>query len=159
MDSLGNYICPNMPEVIDSSKLYIGLEHLTMVPEAIPTGHTIVLYNISFSAGATSFSNIHRNNDVKMVLKALQTHPELCIELGGHTDNSGSSSNNRDLSKKRAKFIYNYLIQKGIDKKRISYKGYGESYPIYSNRRSSSRKKNRRIEVKLLKNISFANGK
>ncbi|MCP4439577.1 MAG: OmpA family protein [Aureispira sp.] len=154
-DTLGNLVCPSMPEVIDSSKLYIGLEHLVLVPEAIPIDYRIVLHNISFGAGESSFSNIHRNRDVKMLLKALKTHPELSIEIAGYTDNSGSSSKNKALSQKRAKFIYDYLLKQGISSTQISYKGYGEQRPIYSNRYSSTRKKNRRIEVKLLKNISF----
>lgn len=157
-DSLGNQICPEMPAVIDSSKLFIGLEHLLIVPESIPLNYPIIMYNVSFKAGKTALSNMASNSDVKTLYKALKEHPELVVEIGGYTDNTGSSSNNQKLSAKRAYSIYSYLLNKGIEKRQLSYKGYGEKKPLFSNRYESTRKKNRRIEIKLLENVSFSKG-
>lgn len=57
----------------------------------------------------------------------LVENPQIIIELGSHTDSRGSAEYNEELSQKRAQSCVDYLISKGIDKKRISPKGYGES--------------------------------
>lgn len=149
-DSLGNRICPPMPEFIDSAEIHVEVEHLVYVPESIPVGFSIVLYNTSFASGKTSFSNPDGNADLQNLLTALNEQPELKVELGGYTDNSGSYSKNVQISAQRAKFVYDWLLRKGIDKSRISYKGYGPAKPLYSNRYKSTRAGNRRIEVKIL---------
>ena len=60
----------------------------------------------------------------------LVENPQIIIELGSHTDSRGSDSYNQELSQKRAQSCVDYLISKGIDKKRITPKGYGESTPL-----------------------------
>lgn len=158
-DEMGNKICPEMPESIDSSQLHIEIEHLLVVPEAIPIGYDIVLYNTSFGAGKTTFPNPDANPDLQNLVKALEANPDLEIEVGGYTDNSGSANANRDYSEKRAKFIYDYLLSKGIDEGRISYKGYGEKKPLYSNRYKSGRSGNRRIEIKVINKYKHSGDK
>lgn len=149
-DSLGNRICPPMPQNIDSSEIHVEVEHLVYVPESIPVGFSIVLYNTSFGSGKTSFSNPNGNPDLQNLLTALNEQPELKVEIGGYTDNSGSYSKNVQISAQRAKFVYNWLLNKGVDKDRVSYKGYGPKKPLYSNRYRSTRAGNRRIEVKVV---------
>jgi len=149
-DSLQDCLCPPMPEHVDSSQLHIEIEHLVIVPEAIPVGYQIVLYNVKFGPGKTTFSNISSNQDIINLKKALDADPDLIIEIGGYTDNSGSHAKNVEISKKRANFVYNHLINSGYSKDRISYKGYGPAKPIFSNRYKSTRAGNRRIEVKIL---------
>lgn len=153
-DSLGNLICPDMPDVIDSSQLHIEIEHLAIVPEAIPQGYDIVLYNVSFGPNQTTFSNAQSNPDIVSLVKALKQHLELKVEIGGYTDNTGSYAKNKSLSAQRAKFVYDQVLTAGISKERLSYKGYGESKPLYSNRYKSGREGNRRIEVKILEKHS-----
>jgi len=77
----------------------------------------------------------------------LMENPSLRIEIQGHTDKSGSDKLNQDLSEKRAKAIYDYLVRKGVPADRLTYKGYGESHPIASNLRAKGRQQNRRIEL------------
>lgn len=149
-DSMGNRICPPMPEFIDSTELHIEVEHLNIVPEAIPVGFDIVLYNVKFGAGKTSFSNPGKNKDIINLLEALEKQPDLKVEIGGYTDKSGSYSANVTLSQNRAKFVYDYLIKRGINADRLSYKGYGPKKPLYSNKYKSTRAGNRRIEVKII---------
>ncbi len=69
------------------------------------------------------------------------------IEIQGHTDASGSARANKKISEKRAKSVYNWFVAHGISKTRISYKGYGESRPKYSNKTRKGRAQNRRIEM------------
>ncbi|MCB9195038.1 MAG: OmpA family protein [Flavobacteriales bacterium] len=149
-DSLGNKICPPMPEFIDSSQLHISIEHLAIVPEAIPVGTIMILENVKFDPGKTSFSNAGANEDVKNLLISMQKNPQLVIEISGHTDKSGDEAKNKELSKLRAKFIYDYLVNSGIAPERLSYKGLGSSKPAYSNKTKDGRAANRRIEIKII---------
>jgi len=82
----------------------------------------------------------------------LNTNPNLKIEIGGHTDNVGSKAYNKTLSENRAKSVYTYLISKGIDKDRLSYKGYDFSIPIADNATEEGRALNRRTEFKVISN-------
>ena len=149
-DSLRSCLCPPMPENIDSSQLHIEIEHLVIVPEAIPVGLDIVLYNVKFGPGRSTFPNISQNPDIIDLKTALDKDPNLKIEVGGYTDNSGSYAKNVQISKNRAKFVYDHLIASGYDTSRVSYAGYGPKKPIYSNRYKSTREGNRRIEIKIL---------
>ena len=72
------------------------------------------------------------------------------MELSGHTDAFGSDRYNQRLSDKRAKAVVAYLIRKGMDKKRLVAKGYGESKPIESNDTDEGRQLNRRTELKII---------
>jgi len=76
--------------------------------------------------------------------------PSLTMEIAAHTDNVGSFEFNMELSEKRARSIVDYLISKGIDKKRLIGKGYSESKPISSNSTEKGRMDNRRIEFIIL---------
>ncbi len=86
-----------------------------------------------------------------MRLKVLITHPNLIIEVIGHTDNAGSPSYNLDLSIKRAQNVTKYLIQKGVQEKQLSYSGKGDTAPIETNGTAWGREKNRRVEIKVIK--------
>ncbi len=158
-DSLKECLCPPLPENIDSTQLHIEIEHLVVVPEAIPTGFQIVLYNVKFGSGKTSFSNILINQDIVYLKQALDNDPNLVIEIGGYTDNSGSYAKNVTISEQRAKFVYNHLMESGYTADRITYKGYGPEKPIYSNRYKSTREGNRRIEVKIMNKTSHSSDK
>lgn len=158
-DSLKKCLCPPLPENIDSTQLHIEIEHLLVVPEAIPTGFQIVLYNVVFGSGKTAFANIESNPDIIYLKQALDNDPALKIEVGGFTDNSGSYSKNVAISKQRAEFVYNHLIASGYSAERISYKGYGPEKPIYSNRYKSTREGNRRIEIKILNKTTHSSDK
>jgi outer membrane protein OmpA-like peptidoglycan-associated protein len=72
------------------------------------------------------------------------------IEISGHTDNTGSLALNSKLSEDRAKAVVEYLIQKGIDRTRLEFKGYGPQQPIADNATAAGRTQNRRVEFKIL---------
>jgi outer membrane protein OmpA-like peptidoglycan-associated protein len=65
--------------------------------------------------------------ELNKIVKTMNENPGMTIELGSHTDSRGSSQSNLSLSDKRAKASAAYIVSKGIDKKRIIGKGYGES--------------------------------
>lgn len=82
--------------------------------------------------------------ELNKLLQVLQDNVSLNIEIGGHTDNVGNSSDNLILSTNRAKAVVEYLISKGIAANRLKYKGYGETVPIANNNTEEGRKQNRR---------------
>ena len=72
------------------------------------------------------------------------------VEISGHTDNAGNAKANKALSEKRAQACRNYIVSKGIDKKRLDAIGFGDERPIAPNDTDEGRQKNRRIEAKEL---------
>jgi outer membrane protein OmpA-like peptidoglycan-associated protein len=81
-------------------------------------------------------------------LRILQRHPDLKVEIAGHTDSSGSDEYNQGLSQRRAKSVLDYLVGKGANAANLTAKGYGESSPIADNGSSEGRAKNRRVEFR-----------
>ena len=84
------------------------------------------------------------------LLALLDTYPQMCIEIGGHTDGKGSESYNKRLSENRAKAVVDYLVSKGVNASRLQYKGYGKSMPVAPNDTEEGRALNRRVEFKIL---------
>ncbi len=85
------------------------------------------------------------------LVEAMNANPDLIIEIAGHTDNKGSDEYNQRLSQKRAESVRAYLIKKSISPKRVFAKGYGEKSPIAFNDTDEGRQKNRRTEVRIIK--------
>lgn len=124
------------------------IRNLELTP--LKVGETVQLSNVFFVQGKNEFLP-ESEPELDRILALLNENSSLEIELGGHTDNQGSSSANFKLSESRALAVMTYLIENGIDKKRLKYKGYGGTKPIASNASAESRKKNRRVEIKILK--------
>ncbi len=86
------------------------------------------------------------------VAKVLGEHPEVGpITIEGHTDNRGARAYNLDLSTRRAKAVLEYLVKKGVDRKRLRAKGYGFDRPIATNNTPLGRAKNRRVDFVIVK--------
>jgi len=75
----------------------------------------------------------------------------LVVEIAGHTDSTASAETNQKLSENRAQSVRNYLIKKGINKERITAVGYGETQPVADNGTEEGRQKNRRTEVRIIR--------
>ena len=88
--------------------------------------------------------------ELKTVIQVLKKNPSMRIEISGHTDNTGSDTHNKELSQNRANAVVNYLVEKGIDKRRLVAVGYGASKPSTSNETVEGRARNRRIEMRIL---------
>jgi len=78
----------------------------------------------------------------------LKENPGYKVEIQGYTDNTGSESYNKKLSERRAKAVYEALINLGVSQDRLSYKGYGSENPIASNDTQEGRIANRRVVAK-----------
>ena len=117
----------------------------------IKVGSNITLRNVFFNSGkwdvkSDSYAELDR------LVALLSDIPSLKIEISGHTDNVGSVSFNKLLSQRRADAVVNYLAGKGVDKKRLSAKGYGQSKPVDSNNTAEGRALNRRTEFEIIEN-------
>ncbi len=109
------------------------------------------LDNVYFETGKpdlTQASYIELNQ----LFDFMKIHKNAIIEIAGHTDNVGEDEANLVLSQKRAESVRNFLISKGIDKTRVSAKGYGETQAVATNETPEGRQSNRRTEVRILKN-------
>jgi outer membrane protein OmpA-like peptidoglycan-associated protein/opacity protein-like surface antigen len=84
------------------------------------------------------------------VADILNRYPDYNIKISGYTDNRGNAAANQTLSENRAATCANYLISKGIDRKRIEYHGYGQTNPVASNDTAEGRSQNRRVEFELI---------
>jgi len=80
----------------------------------------------------------------------LDSNKKVVIEIGGHTNNIPSHEYCDRLSSSRAKNVASYLYNKGISQQRIAFKGYGKREPVASNESLAGRKKNQRVEIKIL---------
>jgi OOP family OmpA-OmpF porin len=80
----------------------------------------------------------------------LNKHPDLRIEVAGHTDDVGPGDINYSLSERRAVTVRDFLIRYGVDESRITAVGYGEAQPIADNSTAEGRATNRRVELRVL---------
>lgn len=84
--------------------------------------------------------------ELQRVARFLKANANYQVEIAGHTDNTADDKYNLDLSTKRANSVVDYLVRNGVDRSRLSAKGYGETMPVASNDTEDGRAENRRVE-------------
>lgn len=87
---------------------------------------------------------------LEQVIQVLVENPEVRVEVGGHTDSSGDPETNEILAQDRADSVMAALVAAGIEERRLTAVGYGDSRPIASNELPDGRARNRRIEFLIL---------
>lgn len=93
------------------------------------------------------------------VVALLLQQGTVVAEIGGHTDSRGDSQKNLQLSRDRAKAVYDYLVKRGIEAYRLTYKGYGSSQPVAPNRlangadNADGRARNRRVDMRVVSDL------
>ena len=80
--------------------------------------------------------------------KILVRHPDMVVEVAGHTDSQGAAEYNLELSERRAIAVRDYLISRGANTGKLSARGYGEYDPIADNGTREGRALNRRVELR-----------
>lgn len=85
------------------------------------------------------------------VADKLKMHTDTQLELGGHTDSTGSNEYNRDLSQRRADSVRSYLVSRGVGGTHLRAVGYGEDRPVADNGNDAGRARNRRVELNVVK--------
>ena len=137
--------------------LEIGLQPIqepladgSMLTESKP----VILKNVFFETAKADLrpESIAELNRLKLLL---EENPRMRIRLNGHTDNVGTDEDNLKLSDDRARAVYDYLVENGIDAKRLKFKGFGESLPIDTNDTPEGRQNNRRTEFVVIEYGGF----
>jgi len=118
--------------------------------QPIEANASIILKNIFFDVNQYELKPASQI-ELDDVIKLLKENPLVFIQINGYTDNVGKPADNLLLSENRAKSVVNYLKSKGIDPRRLSFKGYGETQPVQPNTTDAGRAQNRRTELKVLK--------
>lgn len=118
--------------------------------ELTSTGGTIVLNHLIFAQGKAvidpkSFPELDE------VVAMLKENSRMEIQLEGHTDNRGNAEANVKLSQSRVDAVKKYMVSKGIGKNRVMTKAFGGSKPIATEDTEEARAKNRRVEMRVLK--------
>ena len=115
----------------------------------LEVGEKLRIENLYFKADS---SNVQDNSidALEDIFVFLEENNKLVIEIGGHTNNIPPDDYCDQLSSARAKSVADYLIRRGIPESRISSKGYGKRDPIASNETQSGRKRNQRVEMKIM---------
>ena len=106
---------------------------------------SVTLKNIQFQSKSIQLENVSMIELNKLV-ELMNDNPSIKIQIKGHTDNVGSAADNLKLSENRAKAVVDFLVSKGIDVKRLSYKGFGATQPIADNTTDEGKALNRRTE-------------
>jgi outer membrane protein OmpA-like peptidoglycan-associated protein len=106
---------------------------------------TVRLKNIQFTSKSFQLEPVSMIELDKLV-ELMNENPTMKIRINGYTDNIGSDADNLTLSENRAKAVVDYLVSKGIDNKRLTSKGFGETQPIADNSTEEGRALNRRTE-------------
>ena len=104
--------------------------------------------NITFDSGSASVkSNFYEV--LNSVVLVLNEYPKSLVDIFGHTDSTGSSQMNQQLSENRAASVGQYFISQGVINRRIATKGFGERHPVTTNDSSAGRSSNRRVEIRI----------
>lgn len=138
--------CPNVKGVASNN----GCPEVVIKEEAVKKLNEFAKA-IYFNSGRASFRR-GVTGKLDLMAEIMKEYPKANFSIQGHTDSAGREATNLKLSKKRAKAVLDYLVSKaGIAANRLSSEGFGEQYPIASNKTRAGRAQNRRVEIKLVK--------
>lgn len=123
---------------------------IALVP--IKVGAEMNLYNIYFEID--SFRILPESvPELNNLVDFLKGNSGLSVEIQGHTDGTGDEFRNLELSEKRARSVVSFLVDNGIRKEKLSWKGYGEAAPVADNGTEEGRRQNRRTVIKIMEDL------
>jgi len=130
--------------IIGGNQSGLNFELLSVKP-----GQLLRLYNIYFAQGDYQILDQSRQEISELVM-LLNQYPDMKIRLEGHTDRLGGRRANMELSENRVLEIKKYLVNHGINQKRVKTAAFGGNKPISSENNEESRQMNRRVEIRIL---------
>ncbi len=133
-------------EVIEGKDFRLDPIQVATVEENV----TISLNNIFFDFDQATLKP-ESYPELNRIIQLLKERAAMEIEIAGHADATGPEPYNLRLSERRARAVVSYLTEKGVSKERISVVFYGESKPVAPNTTIDGRRKNRRVEFRILK--------
>ena len=104
---------------------------------------------VTFDVGSYSLKPEFRAT-LDKVADSLKQYPNSLIDVYGHTDSTGSDAYNQTLSENRARTVANYLSMQGVSPARIRSQGFGKTMPVADNATEDGRRRNRRVEIKIV---------
>jgi outer membrane protein OmpA-like peptidoglycan-associated protein len=123
-------------------------QQLNQVLETRETARGLIvnLSDVLFDTGSATLKPGTREK-LARVSGILLSHPELKLQVEGHTDSVGDEVYNQRLSENRADSVRSYLVAQGIASSAVTTKGFGKSQPVSSNDTAAGRQQNRRVEL------------
>lgn len=115
----------------------------------LEVGQSVDIQNIYFETGKSKLKP-ESFRSLNALVDFFKEYPNVKVELGGHTDNTGSAAVNRRLSKQRAQAVADYIIEQGVSRDRFEVVGHGPSKPKASNKTRAGRAKNRRTDFTII---------
>src|SRR5579875_34891 len=96
---------------------------------------------------AKKLAVIEGRRKVDEAIRVLKENPGMHVNVDGYTDSIGSDAYNLKLSERRARTVADYMISQGIDRSRLTVRGFGKAHPVASNDTAEGRARNRRVEI------------
>jgi outer membrane protein OmpA-like peptidoglycan-associated protein len=93
-------------------------------------------------------------DEIYRLADILNRYPDTHVDIGGHTDSTGSEQSNFDLSERRAMSVADALASAGVTSRRIAARGFGETRPVATNATEAGRQQNRRVVIDVIPNQS-----
>ena len=107
----------------------------------------MVLDNVTFGTGSARLQS-GSYLELDSIARVLTVNPSLRVEIGGHTEASGSAADDMHLSTLRAEAVRNYLVAKGVPFQQVVARGYGGTRPRTPDTTPRGRAANRRVELR-----------
>jgi cytochrome c oxidase subunit II len=117
--------------------------------ESAKAGEVLNLKHVNFATGSAVLTP-ESSAELAIVVEAMTKNANMTVEVSGHTDNVGDAAKNQVLSESRAKAVVDFVTKKGIDAKRMTAVGFGDTKPIADNAKAEGKQQNRRTEFKIL---------
>jgi OmpA-OmpF porin, OOP family len=117
---------------------------------AIRANESITLNNVFFDFDKWILKK-ESYPELNRIVQLMNDTPNMEIVVSGHTDSQGPDEYNLTLSQRRSSAVAKYFTSKGITASRVKSVSFGEEYPVDTNDTAEGRKKNRRVEFKILK--------
>lgn len=152
--SAGKYTLTVTDKLGCTKEMSYAIQDAKNIPELtsgdVEVGKILTINNLNFEADSTQVTSI--NFEVlDEIVEFLEKYTNVSIEIGGHTNTIPPHEYCDKLSTARAKSVATYLTSKGISSQRVAFKGYGKRKPLIASRSLEARRKNQRVEIRILK--------